>query len=317
MKPNHANQGDAAASVHPDMDALVLDLVDHLDAMIAYWDRDQVCIFANQAYRQWFGKGRSAVIGSTLHDLLGPVLYDKNLPFIRAAYAGEKQVFERDIPTPDGKVRPSLATYIPRIVDGVVQGIYAHVADVTLLKRLEGELKAAKERAEHLATHDFLTGLPNRVLMLEQLERAIEEAQQNDAGMGVLTLDVDNFKRINDTYGHHAGDEFLIAIADCLKRSLREGDAVVRIAGDEFLLIAARIDSALQAEALVGRIFRELRHSVRLGDADVAPTLSVGIALYPQHGSTAEALLVSSDRALYAAKALGRNRCALAEPLDA
>ena len=97
---------------------ILLELVDHLDAMLAYWDRDQVCVFVNEAYRSWFGKTREQIIGTTLRDLLGPELYGRNEPYIRAAYAGQVQVFERDIPHPDGRIRHSLATYTPRIVNG-------------------------------------------------------------------------------------------------------------------------------------------------------------------------------------------------------
>jgi PAS domain S-box-containing protein len=118
--------------------------VDHIDAMVAFWDKDQRCVFANNAYREWFGKTREEMLGTRLQDLLGP-LYKKNLPYIAAAYAGRKQVFEREIPTPDGtSIRYSLATYTPYIVDGEVQGIFVHVADVTPLKKLEAELRASK-----------------------------------------------------------------------------------------------------------------------------------------------------------------------------
>jgi PAS domain S-box-containing protein len=133
---------------------IVLNLVDHLDAMVAYWDINQTCIFANDAYRSWFGKSGEEVVGLTMQQLLGP-LYAKNLPYIRAAYDGHRQVFEREIPTPGGDVRSSLATYTPDWVDGRVLGIFVHVADVTPLKKLERELNAAKDKAEYLATHDF------------------------------------------------------------------------------------------------------------------------------------------------------------------
>ena len=126
---------------------LLEELVDHLDAMIACWDRDEVCQFANAAYAEWFGKRGRDLTGTTLRDLLGP-LYALNEPYIRAAYAGRKQVFEREIPLPGGDgVRHSLATYTPRIVDGRVEGMFVHVADVTPLKWLEAELREAKAYA--------------------------------------------------------------------------------------------------------------------------------------------------------------------------
>jgi PAS domain S-box-containing protein len=127
-----------------------LRVADNVPAMLAYWNADQVCLFANDAYRAWFGKSRDEVVGTTMRELLGPI-YDLNLPYIRAALAGEVQVFERAIPSPDGSgTRESLATYSPDIVDGTVRGFFVQVADVTAMKtlqrehqRLIGELESA------------------------------------------------------------------------------------------------------------------------------------------------------------------------------
>lgn len=126
---------------------IVLTLVDHLDAMVAYWDLDQVCVFANHAYLEWFGKTREQMVGITLERLLGPI-YPRNLPYLRAAYAGQVQVFEREIRAPDGRIRCSLATYTPHLVEGSVRGIFVHVADVTPLKLMEQQRRASEERLE-------------------------------------------------------------------------------------------------------------------------------------------------------------------------
>lgn len=126
---------------------VALELVEHLDAMVAYWDLNQVCVFANAAYLHWFGKTKEQMQGITLEQLLGPI-YPLNLPFLRAAYAGQKQVFERDIPSPTGGSRPSLATYWPHVVDGRVRGIFVHVVDVTPLKVLEQQRRQSEERLE-------------------------------------------------------------------------------------------------------------------------------------------------------------------------
>lgn len=127
-----------------------LRVADNVPAMLAYWDANEVCLFANDAYRTWFGKSRSEVVGSTMRELLGPI-YELNLPHIRGALAGQVQVFERTIPNPDGSgTRESLATYTPDLIDGTVRGFFVQVADVTALKRLQrehqrviGELEAA------------------------------------------------------------------------------------------------------------------------------------------------------------------------------
>jgi len=108
--------------------------------MVAYWDTGQKCIFANTAYREWFGKTPEEMVGMSLKDLLGP-LYEKNLPHILGALAGQRQVFERRITLPSGEARDTIATYTPDIAAGVVQGFTAHVAEVTTLRQRETVLQ--------------------------------------------------------------------------------------------------------------------------------------------------------------------------------
>jgi diguanylate cyclase (GGDEF)-like protein/PAS domain S-box-containing protein len=290
---------------------VLLTIVDHLDAMVAYWDVNQVCLFANTAYQEWFGKTREEMVGLTLKELLGP-LYPKNLPYIVAALAGQRQVFEREIPTPDGRIRYSLATYTPHIVNSQVRGMIAHVADVAPLKKLEQELQTAKAKAEQLATHDFLTGLPNRVLLLDRIVQALALAKRKHQMVAVFSLDIDDFKKVNDTYGHGEGDRLLVEFATRAKNILRESDTLTRLGGDEFLLLAPEIESDVQVETMANRILERMRQPFQLGEATILPTLSMGIALYPRHGATPETLITNSDRALYGAKKLGKNRYAFA-----
>jgi diguanylate cyclase (GGDEF)-like protein/PAS domain S-box-containing protein len=286
------------------------EIVDHLDAMVAYWDADRRCVFANAAYRDWFGKTPEQILGHTLQDLLGP-LYAKNLPYIDAAYRGEKQVFEREIPLPGGGVRSSLATYTPRKVDGRVVGIFVHVADVGPLKRAQEELRLAREQAEKQAAHDPLTGLPNRLLLLETIARALAAARRTHEHVALFSIDIDRFKAVNDTYGHAAGDALLVELAARLRHSLRGSDTVFRVGGDEFVALLPDIGSAAQAQALARRVLQAARATVETGGSLVTPSVSVGIALHPGQGGTAEALLLAADRALYEAKHQGRDTLAV------
>lgn len=139
---------------------VALSVVNHIQAMVAYWDSDQRCIFSNNAYQDWFGKSPKEMVGMSMQDLLGPSLYQKNLPYILGALRGEKQVFERQIPLPAGGVRESIATYTPDIVDGVVRGFSVHVADVTLLREREAALeRVIEERDAALSELRILRGL--------------------------------------------------------------------------------------------------------------------------------------------------------------
>lgn len=130
-----------------------------ISAMLAYWDKDQICRFANHAYLDWFGvRSEDMIDKMTLKKLLGP-LYVKNLPFIEKAYQGKIQVFEREIPTPEGIVRHSIATYTPDMVNDEVRGIIVHVADVTYLKEIEREREEAlRDREIALAKIKILSG---------------------------------------------------------------------------------------------------------------------------------------------------------------
>jgi PAS domain S-box-containing protein len=142
-----------------DPSQVALRVVNHISAMIAYWDADQRCVFSNDAYWQWFGKRPEQMKGMAMKDLLGP-LYDLNLPYILGALRGEKQVFERQIPLPGGEIRESIATYTPDVVDGVVRGFSVHVADVTPLREREAALqRALRERDAALAEVRTLRGL--------------------------------------------------------------------------------------------------------------------------------------------------------------
>lgn len=134
------------SSEHNNVESIGLLVADHVSAMLAYWDKNLICRFANAAYRDWFGKTREEMVGKiTIKELLGPI-YEKNLPYILAALEGKPQTFEREIPIPGGVgTRYSLANYFPDIIDGQVRGFFVHVADITNLKLLERELTKSNE----------------------------------------------------------------------------------------------------------------------------------------------------------------------------
>ena len=172
--------------------------------------------------------------------------------------------------------------------------------DVTERKRLEREL-------EHRATHDALTGLPNRVMFHDQLQRAWARAARHGTALGVLLVDLDHFKEINDTHGHAVGDEVLGIMARRLARALRAGDFVARLSGDEFAILADWPRPAGEADALAQRLVAELALPLTLGTLALRPTGSVGYRVFPEDPGGPDQLLADADRALYAAKAAGRS----------
>ncbi len=157
--------GQSCASHRPllmknlDASQVALSVVNHIPAMVAYWDSEQRCVFSNDAYQKWFGRSPEQMRGMSLRELLGPI-YEMNLPYITGALQGARQVFERQIKLPGGEVRETIATYTPDVVEGMVRGFSVHVADVTPLREREVALEqAVRERDSALAEVRTLRGL--------------------------------------------------------------------------------------------------------------------------------------------------------------
>jgi diguanylate cyclase len=167
-------------------------------------------------------------------------------------------------------------------------------------------LEAANQQLRHLATHDSLTGLPNRVLLDDRLQQAMVHADRDMRSFALLVCDLDRFKLINDSLGHRAGDELLQEVARRLLTVVRAADTVARFGGDEFVLIGTSIGDAEDAEALAARVMDALQAPVRIAAIDIHTSPSIGIAMYPDDGVTMQALLAHADAAMYSAKQHGR-----------
>jgi diguanylate cyclase (GGDEF)-like protein/PAS domain S-box-containing protein len=291
--------------------ALLRSVIDKSPSMLAYWDTQQRCRFANAAYQQWFGVNPQALVGTTLDALLGPV-YAQNLPYIQGALRGEVQHFEREIPDPKGGApRYSQADYLPDVIDGVVRGFVVLVSDITERRQLELRLREAQERAETIATHDVLTGLPNRVLLEDRIQHAVELAKRHKRRCGVMVLDLDEFKVVNDTHGHPAGDAVLREVSRRLRATLRKSDTVARLGGDEFVVLLPEVGQRDVAAMVARRLVTVMsRDAVSIGERSLPLTLSLGVALYPDDGADMAELLAHADSALYEAKRGGRNQFA-------
>ena len=168
-----------------------------------------------------------------------------------------------------------------------------------------------RQRLEFTASHDALTGLPNKMHFHERLALSLGRA---DDGVGVLFLDLDRFKDINDSYGHDAGDDLLCQVAQRLQDCVREGDLVARLAGDEFAVLLVDGTDDSRATAVSERMLARFTEPFRLGDHSVPVSPSIGVALFPQHGSDVEELIRNADSAMYAAKAAGRNTVTVYRP---
>jgi len=168
-------------------------------------------------------------------------------------------------------------------------------------------LEAANKQLRHLASHDALTGLPNRVLLDDRLSQAVAHAEQDGHSFGVAMFDLDRFKVVNDSLGHRAGDALIKEVAHRLAGVARGTDTVGRLGGDEFLFIMDRLAKHEDAEHIARRAVKALELPIRLDGVDLHTSASIGIAMFPADGKSAEALIANADAAMYCAKQRGRN----------
>ena len=163
------------------------------------------------------------------------------------------------------------------------------------------------ERDRHLAYHDVLTGLPNRAHFLGIQQRAISDAERTQRMLATLFLDLDGFKPINDTFGHHTGDQLLIAVADRLRAGVRQADTVARFGGDEFAVLVTDLLDREVAAALACKLLGAIGRPFMLRGQKINVSASIGIAIYPSDGENPETLLINADNAMYQVKHRGGN----------
>jgi len=189
------------------------------------------------------------------------------------------------------------------------QVLYSIVHDVTDRKRAEQEL-------QRIAHYDALTGLPNRLLKDDRLHQAISRSRRNLTSVAVCYLDLDGFKPINDTYGHDIGDLILIETAQRLQATVREGDTVSRIGGDEFVLILSDLSGVEQCQLILDRILQTVAQPIAFEETVVEVCASIGLTLFPQDDADADILVRHADQAMYVAKENGKNRYHLFDPVE-
>ena len=174
-------------------------------------------------------------------------------------------------------------------------------------------LELKQRELDHLASHDSLTGLYNRRVLLERLDHALAHAKRSGTRLAMLFIDLDNFKEINDTLGHAAGDAVLRALSQRLRLLVREVDTVARMGGDEFVILLDHADDPEAITAVTEKVLESLVQPVRFGDAELVAGASIGVSRYPENGSNATELIAAADQAMYRAKNSGRQRAMFSE----
>jgi diguanylate cyclase (GGDEF)-like protein/PAS domain S-box-containing protein len=288
------------------IDTIFQQILNNADIAVIATDHHGTILQANLGACQLFGYQSEEFIGMSVHSLVPPhqrTLHAVALERFASGSATALRMGQRgsiNAYRKDGSIFPAEASISKfSLPDGWI--LVATLRDIT--DRLHAE-----EELAWRASHDPLTSLPNRSLIRERLSRAIARSDRNLQGLALLFIDLDHFKLINDNYGHNAGDDLLITVANRLLAQVRPGDTVGRLGGDEFVILCEHIDHLRQVEYLAERINQTLRQPLQVADQAIVCTVSIGIALR-QGGDegSADDLLRQADTAMYLSKEQGRD----------
>jgi len=279
-------------------------ITDNLPVLISYIDKAERYQFCNGTYETWKGLDPRQMIGHQMSEFLRPDEYATRRAFLQRTLAGERTDFDVEA-TWLGVHRHVHCTYVPDVVDGRVEGAFVLMSDVSAQR-------AAETQLARLARTDVLTGLPNRYAFNEKLAEALARSRRSQMPIALFFLDVDKFKRINDTLGHAAGDEVLRTFARRLASSVRETDAVARLAGDEFVVILERLHTPDETQLVAHKILAAMSRPFEIGELQLHVTASIGIAWQADGRARPDELLARADRALYDAKEAGRDTFSMA-----
>jgi diguanylate cyclase (GGDEF)-like protein/PAS domain S-box-containing protein len=271
---------------------------------VAVTDADDVLRYVSPSCRQLLGYTSTELIGKPVSRLIHPD--DRAL----AGLAKQGNAIGEGARTVSLRYRCKDGSYawIESKSKAIIDPLTGAVLETQALMRDIGQRKEAQESIEHQALTDALTGLANRTLLADRLNQGLRHLKRSPGFVGVLMLDLDHFKVINDTHGHHVGDAVLLEAAARLQRLARPDDTVARFGGDEFVVVVQGLADPADLTAFADRIVAGLRAPFQVGDDEVVATVSIGIAVASQPDTLAEDLLREADTALYRAKDQGRDR---------
>ncbi|WP_223701239.1 PAS domain S-box protein [Sutcliffiella deserti] len=276
-------------------------ITEHSSDLIKVVKVDGTISYASPSYRNILGKDYENLLGETF--LYG--LDEKDKPILQDAFNKLCETDEQIVREYRYKNTAKSEVWVE--VHGTPIHREGELANIILTGRIISERKQLQKQLTFQAYHDSLTSLPNRRLLEQELERTIATAKEENGKLALLFLDCDNFKQINDTYGHEIGDQLLVALSKRLEYCVRGQDMVARLGGDEFVILVKTLKDTDHIKMVANRIHDSLQKTYLIEGHKIHATSSIGISLYPQNGSTTKELFRKADQALYTVKKSGRN----------
>lgn len=272
---------------------------------IYFKDRQCRLLRVSRMMAQSLGSSDPAeLIGKTDIDLYGEAFGEgTRLDDLRVMETGRPVIglVERRL-LDNGRMNWTLTTKLP------LHDEAGNVVGLVGITREINEIRQAEVVLQHLATHDALTDLPNRFLMMDRLGQLLARAKRSGTAFAVLFMDIDRFKDVNDSHGHEFGDLLLRAVAQRLTKSVRQSDTVARIGGDEFVIILETVHQGADADTVALKVLHAIARPFTLDRHRVKATVSIGVSFYPENGEDADTLVRAADYAMYLAKKEGGNR---------
>ncbi|QGG41791.1 putative bifunctional diguanylate cyclase/phosphodiesterase [Aeromicrobium yanjiei] len=279
-------------------DHLRRSILDSLPFSIIASDPDGTIVTANPAAERLLGFSRGELVGTPIRSLRQGASSDMPLLATRPDAVDEREV---DYLRKDGSTIPvNEAISLIASEDAEVTGFLSVAYDITQRRQAEAFIR-------HVAHYDFLTDLPNRTKLFERLDHDLRLAVRHGRGVAVAMVDIDHFKRVNDSLGHHVGDEMLVKVAERLRGHMGPDDMVARLGGDEFVLVLTGIHSEDQVEGRISRVLADVLEPMVCSGHELTVTASIGVAMFPLAGSDPTTLLKHADAAMYQAKTSARN----------
>lgn len=273
-------------------------LFEHHPDGIVVRDLNGELISCNKAMELMTGFPIEELRKVSIQTLVSPEDVDHVLACFFAAAKGQPRKFHTRIIRQNGTIIEVEAAFLPLVIDGEIQGVHGITRDVTKSRNYE-------RRIEHLATHDVLTELPNRHLLINRMQHAVEHSRRNNSQAGIMFLDLNRFKQVNDSLGHDIGDLLLKEVSVRLKKVVRETDTVARLGGDEFVIVLHDLNSVETMASVAEAVLESIAAPVNLAGHDISISTSIGGSVFPKDGHDVATLLKHADLAMYQAKELG------------